>query len=586
MTPRAPAVHVTFARGGRVPSAVAWRSCWSALVLLGRLLAGGWVVGATSLLVVSCGLVLLPWLPRELGSLSIRVAVTPALGIACLRRPCSPLRRSSACGLGSVSIALVVAGFVAAVAAASVVRPPPPGYRARSAQARARDAAALGCVVAFAFSSSWDVAYPFQARGTDWGHYLLYADEVAVQRHVLIDDPFAGEPDRVFADPAAVGALYGSLRLVDGISSWSLTSGIVVVSALTVLSVFAAAAALWGAGPGLVAAGAYAVAPIRLDLMSWHGLGTAFALLFVPLVVLSLGLLFRGARGWQHVAFLALCLIGVTVSHATTAIVVFAMVALAPSRRSCRASRPRNGPERLGRSCAIWWARGVLRPARRSVAVTCVAGAGVIAHVWRQSRALGKPVSWQYLGPDWLSRASVEHCSGGPFLLVALGALVIVLATRRLRRDPALLAVASLALACLVVGQAWRLHVSYDYQRVVYYLGVGLVLLRRSGVPCGQSAQAMVDRRRRSRARRADSKLGRAAPPGASRGSAPQPGGHGSNLRSSRRASSKSSAPTRSTNTSSSDGSATSNRRTSSPRAMAARRTACGSAPASTRTSV
>ena len=75
-----------------------------------------------------------------------------------------------------------------------------------------------------------------EARGTDWGHYLLYADEVAAQRHVLIDDPFARQPDRVFADPTAVGALYGSLRLVDGISSWSLTSGIVVVSVLAVAS--------------------------------------------------------------------------------------------------------------------------------------------------------------------------------------------------------------------------------------------------------------------------------------------------------------------------------------------------------------
>ena len=235
-------------------------------MLLGLLLAGSSLVGATPLLVVSCGLVLLPWLPREVGSPSIQVAVTPALGIASFA---ALLTTASLLGvrLGSLSIALVVAGFVAAVAAASVVRPPPPrDIGPARPKHELVTLAALGCVVAFAFASSWDVAYPFQARGTDWGHYLLYADEVAVQRHVLIDDPFAGEPDRVFADPAAVGALYGSLRLVDGISSWSLTSGIVVVSALTVLSVFAAAAALWGAGPGLVAAGAYAVAPIRLDL--------------------------------------------------------------------------------------------------------------------------------------------------------------------------------------------------------------------------------------------------------------------------------------------------------------------------------
>ena len=59
--------------------------------------------------------------------------------------------------------------------------------------------------------SSLDVATPFRAE-TDLGHYLLYADEVREQRHLLIDDPFAGEPDRVFADPQAAGAVYGEPR--------------------------------------------------------------------------------------------------------------------------------------------------------------------------------------------------------------------------------------------------------------------------------------------------------------------------------------------------------------------------------------
>jgi len=63
-----------------------------------------------------------------------------------------------------------------------------------------------------------------------------------------------------------------------------------------VLSMYAAAAALWGIGAGLSAALIYAVAPIRLEPAYWHGLGTALAMLFVPLVVMSLGLLFRGIR--------------------------------------------------------------------------------------------------------------------------------------------------------------------------------------------------------------------------------------------------------------------------------------------------
>jgi hypothetical protein len=86
-------------------------------------------------------------------------------------------------------------------------------------------------------------------------------------------------------------------------------------------------------------------------------------------------------------------------------------------------------------------------------------------------------VSWRFLGPDWLACASLEQYYGLPFLVLSVVAVVLVLMSRRLRRDPALLAVASLGLACVVVGQLWRAHVSFDYQRVVYYLGVGLTLV-------------------------------------------------------------------------------------------------------------
>jgi hypothetical protein len=55
--------------------------------------------------------------------------------------------------------------------------------------------------------------------------------------------------------------------------------------------------------------------------------------------------------------------------------------------------------------------------------------------------------------------------------------LVLVLTSRRLRHDPALLALASLALGCLVVSQLWRVHVPFEYRRVVYFLGVGLAVL-------------------------------------------------------------------------------------------------------------
>ena len=262
---------------------------------------------------------------------------------------------------------------------------------------------------------------------------------------------------------------------MDGVSSWSLAGGIAVLSALSVLSVFVAAAVLWGTGSGLVAASAYAVAPIRLDPAYWHGLGTALAMVFVPLVVMSLALLFRGARGRRQVLLLAVALLGVATAHSTSTIVVAmllgtaVLVDLAVTLVAAR----RDAGEAPGR----WWRERIVRPLGAAVAVACVLGVGILAHLAFQAEALGAPVNYRFLDPGWLDRASLEHYYGAAFLVVSVVAVALVLSSSRLRRDRGLLAVASLVLACVVVSQLWRVHVSFDYQRVVYYVGVALVLL-------------------------------------------------------------------------------------------------------------
>ena len=45
--------------------------------------------------------------------------------------------------------------------------------------------------------------------------------------------------------------------------------------------------------------------------MYWHGLATALALVFVPLVVLALGLMFAGRRGPRTIGLLGFGLVGV-----------------------------------------------------------------------------------------------------------------------------------------------------------------------------------------------------------------------------------------------------------------------------------
>lgn len=441
-----------------------------------RLAAGGPYAGATVLLLAACGVALLPLLPRELTTVSLRVAVLPALALASYS---ILLTTVSIAGirLTEVSIRVSVLVLVVGLAAVSLAFPEQAeeGRRSSSSRREVLALAALVAIFAFAFASSWDIVDPFPPRGTDWGHYLQYADEVAVQERLLIDDPLAGEADRVFADPPAVGAVFGSFRILDGISSWSLGFGVIVASALTVLSVYAAVAGLWGIEAGLIGAAAYAVAPIRLEPMYWYGLGTTAALVFVPLVVLALGLLYRGSRDARVVSLLALALLGVAVSHSTSAIVVGLLVALvALVDLVVYVLEDSRAP---GRALRAWWKEGTIRPVALALALAAVVGAGVVAHLRLQKADLGAPVSYRFFEPDWLDLDTVVEYYSWPFLLLAAASLALVLSRRRLRRDPALLAVGSLALATVVVSQLWRIHVPFEYRRSVFYLGIVMVVV-------------------------------------------------------------------------------------------------------------
>lgn len=448
-----------------------------AVDLAARVGIGEPYVGATFLLLGAVGLALAPLVPVELRTPSLLLAVSPALAVAAFS---ALLTTVSIVGvsLTEVSIRVAVYALVAVSLVAAVVVESRVAMEERTPWGPLTEGlVVVGLVGLFAVSlaSSWDIMYPLEAEGTDWGHYLLYADEVAAQERLLIDDPFAGEAGRIFADPPAVGAVYGSFLILDGVTSWSLGFGLAVVSALTVLSVYAAGSALWGIGAGLAAGTAYAVAPIRLDPMYWHGLGTTLALLYVPLVVLALGLMYRGQRDWRTVGLLSLSLVGVAAAHSTSAIVVAILIAVASIVDLARAlvSGGDAGLDRV----RWWWRHGIVRRVLAAVAVACVLGGGVIAHLRAQAADLGKPVSYRFLGPDWLDSAAVGGYFSWRFLAIAAIALALVLTSRRYRSDPALLAILALGIACVVVTQLWRVHFPFEYRRSVYYAGIALVLV-------------------------------------------------------------------------------------------------------------
>ena len=452
----------------RLPRASVAAAALIALDAVIRLLAGGPYPGATFLLLAACGISLLPLMPAALGTPSLRLAVLPALGLGSFAILITTV---SIVGipLTELSIRLAVLTLVLVAAATACVL----GRVEETAWSARREGIAVAVLVgvfAFSLGSSWDIAGSFPPRGTDWGHYLLYADEVEAQDALLIDDPLAGEKDRVFADPAGVGALYGSFLILDGTSSRPLGSGVVIASALTPLSIYAAVGALWGIGAGLLAAAAYAVSPIRLEPMYWHGLATTLALVFLPLAVLALGLMYRGSRDRRTIGLLGFSLAGVAVSHSTSAVVAALLIAVVVTIElvrvlmARRSSRPRSSS-------------GMLRPVLLGVAIAFVLGAGVVAHLRLQSIELGSPVSYRLFEPDWLNLETFVDYYSWPFLALAALSVLVLLARGGLRRDHALLALAALGVASILVGQLWRVHVPFEYRRAVYYLGIALVML-------------------------------------------------------------------------------------------------------------
>lgn len=439
-----------------------------------RLVAGGPYPGATFLLLAACGASLLSFLPKELDTPSLRLAVLPALSIGSFS---ILLTTVSIVGmpLTEVSIRLAVLGFVLALAVAAMAlrrRESDRPQRTWSVRREGFAVAALVAISGFSLAASWDVVDPFPPPASDWAYYLLYADEVESQEHLLIDNPYGVGEVRSLGNYPAIGAVYGSLLILDDVSSRSLAYGLVVAMALTPLAIYAAVAALWGVGAGVVAAAVYAVAPIHLEPLYWHGLATTLALAFLPLTILALGLMYRGGRNWRTVTLLGFSLAGLTAAHSVSGGVVAILIAAILVGDAIRGLL-----RRRGRSLRSWWQSGITKPVLGGVAVGAMLGAGVLVHLRLLAADAGSPVSYRYFDRDWIDPGTIDYYFSWLFLAVVGASLILVLLTRELRRDSALAAVGALALSSLIVSQLWRVHVPFEYRRVVYYLAVVMVMV-------------------------------------------------------------------------------------------------------------
>ncbi len=169
--------------------------------------------------------------------------------------------------------------------------------------------------------------------GGDYGHVLLYTDEIIKKGEVPVYFPYHQLGGLRFQSLPGLPLLLSALSSTTGLESIPLAYYALLGSGLLIATVFVFARAVGGDGPALLAALIVALLPANLEMLSWSGYSNIFALALIPVVGWAL-LRFRASRlvtgqggtlGWAALA--GLMVVGVVLIHHLSAVVVLLVLA-------------------------------------------------------------------------------------------------------------------------------------------------------------------------------------------------------------------------------------------------------------------
>ena len=287
--------------------------------------------------------------------------------------------------------------------------------------------------------------------GEDWGEYLLYAQEIEREQALLIDNPYWMLGGDWFPLDPGVPAVYGAFLTLADVPATALLHGIWVFAVLAILAVFVLAAALWGATAGLVAAGLYAVAPMTLNMLAWHGLPNVAALSLIPVALFAAGVALRGEEPRRHAAVLGCGLVALAAVHRFS--FVLGLLAVVVSLASGLVRRP--GP--------------IARFAGWTVVAAVVAGTAVAIDLVRRNSALGGTQGYEAFLPTKVAWELVARDLTWPVAIAGLVAILAVLVVPPFLSDPSRFVLAGLAVSILALTYAWIAHVPTGYNRAAYF---------------------------------------------------------------------------------------------------------------------
>jgi hypothetical protein len=429
-----------------------------------------------AILVIAPGLALLPFAPLELSRPGIRWGAVPLIGVAATS---VVVVSASAAGLPLTGINLrLLALLIASLGLLASGWLPRPRLTHDEVAEGGPPPLATGLFLAAILCVGWVL----QARvnggnpipGADWAKYLLYADEVARQQSLLIDNPYwmLGMP---FGEDPGVPSLYGSYLLLTDASAASLTHAIWVFAAMATISVFVFVGTLWGRTAGLAAAAIYALIPLNHNMMGWHGLANTYALIFLPLVLLVGGIVLREHENRRWAGFLALMTVALAAGHRLTFLIALLAGAIVLAVLA------------LGRRPFPW------RFALTALGMTFIVGVGVLADLVRRNTDSGGIQGYAVYLPTKVDLHELQSIFQGmtaPATIATVIAAGILLRARPFRYDRALLVLCALFIASVIAAYAWIFHVPSVYSRAAYFLplvaasaiGVAFTALPSDGV--------------------------------------------------------------------------------------------------------
>jgi hypothetical protein len=260
----------------------------------------------------------------------------------------------------------------------------------------------------------------------------------------------------VFAQDPAVPALYASFLRMTDLPTAVVQHGIWVFAVMGTLSMFAFVRSLWGAPAAVAAAVLWSVLPINHDLIGWHGLANTAALALLPLVLLYLGTLLRGALSWFEAGGLGLLLVAVASIHRLSLLVCAGIVVVSLAAGLVASDR-----------------RAVVSGAARTGLFALVLCPGVVYDILTRRDDLGGLQSHTaYLTTKVDLELLVRDLTVA--FTVAAGAGLAWLLVRR-HGDRALIPVLATLVVLIALAYSWLVEFPVAYLRMAYFLPLAAV---------------------------------------------------------------------------------------------------------------